>query len=118
MGKKDLIQYVEDNLVEKKEFPQFSPGDTITVRYKIREGNKERIQAFRGTVLQIKGDGINKNFTVRKVSGNIGIERIFPITSPVIESIKVNKRGSVRRSRIFFLRGRTGKSARIKEKRV
>jgi len=118
MGKKDLIQYVEDNMVEKNEVPKFSPGDTITVRYKIREGNKERIQAFRGIVLQIKGDGVNKNFTVRKVTSGIGIERIFPITSPIIEDIKVNKRGSVRRARIFFLRGRTGKAARIKEKRV
>ncbi|MCF8307627.1 MAG: 50S ribosomal protein L19 [Bacteroidales bacterium] len=118
MGKKDLIQYVEDNFVEEHDFPKFSPGDTITVRYKIREGNKERIQAFRGTVLQIRGDGVNKNFTIRKVSSGIGIERIFPMTSPFIVSIQVNKKGAVRRSRIFFLRGRTGKSARIKEKRV
>ncbi len=101
----------------KKELPEFSSGDTITVYYKIREGNKERIQQFQGTVLQRKGSGSTATFTVRKISSGIGVERIFPISSPFIENIVLNKRGKVRRARIFYLRGRQGKSARIKEHR-
>ncbi len=100
------------------DYPAFKAGDTITVHYKIREGNKERIQQFRGVVLQRRGSGNSETFTVRKLSGNIGVERIFPIASPFIEKIDVNKVGHVRRSRIFYLRGRTGKKARIQEKRV
>ena len=116
MGKTELMQYVE-NLVERKEFPSFKAGDTITVHYKIREGNKERIQQFQGVVLQRSGSGATETFTVRKISSGVGVERIFPIVSPFIERIDVNKHGVVRRARIFYLRGLTGKKARIKEKR-
>jgi large subunit ribosomal protein L19 len=116
MSKQDLLQYVEDK-VEAKELPNFKAGDTITVKYKIREGGKERIQNFQGVVLQRRGGGSTETFTVRKISGNIGVERIFPIRSPFIDEIVVNKRGVVRRARIFYLRGLRGKKARIKEKR-
>ena len=116
MGKTELMQYVE-NLVERKEFPSFKAGDTITVHYKIREGNKERIQQFQGVVLQRSGSGVTETFTVRKISSGVGVERIFPVVSPFIERIDVNKHGVVRRARIFYLRGLTGKKARIKEKR-
>jgi len=116
MGKNEIMQYVE-NLVERKEFPEFKAGDTITVHYKIREGNKERIQQFQGVVLQIAGTGITRTFTVRKISSGVGVERIFPFTSPFIEQIDVNKYGVVRRARIFYLRNLTGKKARIKERR-
>ncbi len=115
--KKDLIQYVEDNFVETKEFPKFKAGDTITVSYRIVEGSKERIQQFQGVVLQITGSGVTRTFTVRKISGGIGVERIFPFASPFISEIAINKRGVVRRARIFYLRNLTGKKARIKEKR-
>ncbi|MFO8000361.1 MAG: 50S ribosomal protein L19 [Marinilabilia sp.] len=114
----DLMKVAEDAFKNEVNIPEFSAGDTISVHYKIREGNKERIQVFRGTVLQIKGSGNNKRFTVRKVSNNTGIERIFPIDSPFIDKIDVNRRGKVRRKRIYYLRGLTGKKARIKEKRV
>jgi len=116
MSKKDLLQYVEDQ-VEVKELPSFSAGDTITVKYKIREGNKERMQNYQGVVLQRRGGGSTETFTVRKISGNVGVERIFPVRSPFIEEITVNKKGEVRRARIFYLRGLRGKKARIKEKR-
>ena len=116
MSKKDLLQFVE-NQTEVKDLPSFKAGDTITVKYKIKEGNKERIQNFQGVVLQRRGEGTTETFTVRKISGNIGVERIFPIASPFIEEITVNKRGVVRRARIFYLRGLRGKKARIKEKR-
>lgn len=115
--KNQLVQYVEDNFVEKKDYPKFKAGDTITVAYKIIEGSKERIQHFQGVVLQIAGQGATKDFTIRKISGGIGVERIFPFNSPRITGITINKRGLVRRSRIFYLRGLTGKKARIKEKR-
>jgi large subunit ribosomal protein L19 len=117
MGKSELLQYVEDTYIAKQEFPKFRPGDTITVDYKIREGNKERVQSFRGIVLQINGEGANKTFTVRKISSGIGVERIIPFASPFIDKITVNKLGVVRRAKIFYLRGRTGKAARIKERR-
>lgn len=97
--------------------PSFSSGDTIAVSYKIKEGNKERIQQFQGVVIQRRGTGLTETFTVRKMSGNVGVERIFPISSPFLDSIKVMKEGSVRRARIFYFRERTGKSARIREKR-
>ncbi|MCQ2269916.1 MAG: 50S ribosomal protein L19 [Bacteroidales bacterium] len=115
--KQDLIQYVEDNFVTTKEFPKFKAGDTITVSYRIVEGSKERVQQFQGVVLQIAGCGVTKTFTVRKISGGVGVERIFPFATPFISDIVVNKHGVVRRSRIFYLRNLTGKKARIKEKR-
>ena len=102
---------------EKKNFPDFKAGDTITVTYKIKEENKERLQKFRGIVIQKRGAGISKTFTVRKMSNGIGVERIFPFNSPFIDSIELNKVGKVRRARIFYLRGLTGKKARIKEKK-
>jgi large subunit ribosomal protein L19 len=115
----DLIKIARDAFGnEKKELPAFSAGDTVTVNYKIREGNKERIQSYRGVVIQIKGMDETKTFTVRKMSGNVGVERIFPMASPFIDGIEINKRGSVRRKRLYFLRKLTGKKARIKEKRV
>lgn len=103
---------------EPKSFPEFKSGDTITVSYKIKEGNKERIQQYRGVVIQIKGTAPNKMITVRKMSGNIGVERIFPLNSPFIDSIVVNKYGKVRRARIYYLRKLTGKRANIKERIV
>jgi len=118
MGKTELMQYVDD-LVERKEFPNFKAGDTITVHYKIREGNKERIQQFQGVVLQrVGGNDTTATFTVRKIASGVGVERIFPFVSPFIEKIDINKRGVVRRARIFYLRDLRGKKARIKEKRV
>lgn len=113
----DFIKELESELVESNNFPEFKSGDTISVTYKIKEGNKERPQTFQGVVLQRKGSGATETFTIRKMSGNVGVERIFPVNSPFIEEIKVNKRGSVRRARIFYFRERTGKAARIKEKR-
>ncbi len=113
----DLLKVAENEFAIKNEFPNFSAGDTITVHYKIKEGNKERIQQYRGVVLQRRGSGIKETFTVRKMSGNIGVERIFPIGSPFIDKIEINKNGRVRRARIFYLRGLTGKKARIQEKR-
>ncbi|HOE05691.1 MAG TPA: 50S ribosomal protein L19 [Bacteroidales bacterium] len=113
----ELMKVVQQELSETREFPKFKAGDTVTVHYKIREGNKERIQQFRGVVLQRKGHGATATFTVRKMSGSFGVERIFPITSPFIDQIELNKQGMVRRSRIFYLRGLTGKKSRIKEKR-
>ena len=112
--KNALIQFVEDQ-VQVKDFPQFKSGDTITVTYKIVEGNKERLQKFQGVVLQRAGEGNRATFTVRKISNNIGVERIFPIADPMIESIELNKEGAVRRARIYYLRGLRGKKARIKE---
>lgn len=117
MSKKDLISLVESQ-VEIAEMPDFKAGDTITITYKIKEGTKERLQKFTGVVLQRKGHGPSATFTVRKISNNIGVERIFPVSSPFIDNVVVNKRGVVRRARIFYLRGLRGKKARIKEKRV
>jgi len=116
----DLIQIAEQAFANDKVagFPEFKAGDTITVTYKIKEGDKERLQKFRGVVIQIKGaDPFTKTFTVRKVSGGIGVERIFPFQSPFIDSIEVNKVGKVRRARIYYLRNLSGKKARIKEKK-
>lgn len=112
----DAIKFVEQDINGTFDYPDFKAGDNVAVSYKIREGNKERIQVFQGTVIQRRGSGLKETFTVRKVSGGMGVERIFPMSSPFIESIKVNKSGSVRRARIFYLRERTGKSARIKER--
>lgn len=114
----DLVKYVQDKFVERKDLPEFSAGDTITVFYQIREGEKTRTQFFRGVVLQRKGSGATETFTIRKMSGNVGVERIFPINAPSIEKIEMNKKGKVRRARIFYQRERTGKSARIKENRM
>jgi len=113
----DLIKLVEGKNASDKELTKFNTGDTITVHYRIKEGNKERIQQFKGVVLQKKGEGITKTFTVRKMAGTFGIERIFPMESPFIDKIDVNKHGKVRRARIYYLRDLTGKKARIKEKR-
>jgi large subunit ribosomal protein L19 len=114
----DLLKTAEKAFVKEASYPDFKAGDTITVHYKIKEGNKERIQQFRGVVLQRRGSGITETFTVRKLSGNIGVERIFPLSSPFIDQIDINKSGHVRRARIFYLRGLTGKKARIQEKRI
>ena len=113
----DIIRELQNELTEIKNFPKFGACDTVIVSYKIKEGNKERIQQYQGVVLQRRGNGATETFTVRKMSGNIGVERIFPIASPFIDEIVVTKKGSVRRARIFYFRERTGKSARIKEKR-
>ncbi len=112
-----LVKFVEEQFVEKKELPSFSSGDTITVYYEIREGDKTRTQFFKGVVLQRRGSGSTETFTIRKMSGSVGVERIFPINSPSIQKIEVNKRGKVRRARIFYFRNLTGKKAKIKEKR-
>ncbi|HNW75603.1 MAG TPA: 50S ribosomal protein L19 [Bacteroidales bacterium] len=118
MNPTEIMKFVSEELVTVKEFPKFKAGDTITVHYKIKEGNKERIQTYQGVVLQRSGAGTSETFTVRKISGNVGVERIFPISSPFIEKIEVNKRGVVRRARIFYLRNLQGKKARIKEQRM
>jgi len=110
-----LVKFVENEFVTKKEFPAFKSGDTITVFYEIREGEKVRTQFFKGVVIQIKGSGLTKTFTIRKMSGTIGIERIFPVNLPSIQKIEINKKGKVRRSRIFYFRKLRGKKARIKE---
>ena len=114
----DLIKIAEQAFASGIELPKFRSGDTISVHYKIREGNKERIQIFKGVVIQIKGMGDNKRFTVRKMSNNVGVERIFPMNSPFIEKVEVNRYGKVRRARIYYMRSLTGKKARIKEKRM
>ncbi|MCM8570677.1 50S ribosomal protein L19 [Gramella jeungdoensis] len=110
-----LVKYVQDEFVNKKDLPQFSAGDTITVYYEIKEGQKTRTQFFRGTVIQKRGTGASQTFTIRKMSGTVGVERIFPVNLPAIQKIEVNKRGKVRRKRIFYFRGLTGKKARIQE---
>ena len=114
----DLIKVAEQAFDQEKNFPLFKSGDTVTVGYRIKEGNKERIQEFRGDVIKITGSEDKKRFTVRKISGNVGVERIFPMDSPFIESIAINKRGKVRRAKLYYLRKLTGKKARIKERRV
>ncbi len=113
----NLINIAEQEFAVQQEYPGFKAGDTVTVHYKIKEGDKERIQMFRGVVIQRRGEGTTATFTVRKISGGVGVERIFPEFSPFIDKIEVNKHGRVRRARIYYLRGLTGKKARIKEKR-
>ena len=110
-----LINLTQEKYIEKKEFPDFSAGDTITVYYEIREGEKVRTQFFRGVVIQIKGKGLSKSFTIRKMSGTVGVERIFPLNLPTIQKIEINKKGQVRRSRIYYFKELRGKKARIKE---
>ncbi len=111
------VKYIQEQLIEKKEVPSFKAGDNITVNYKIIEGSKERIQSFKGDVVKRQGSGMTQLFTVRKISNGIGVERSFPLYSPNIESIEVHKVGRVRRAKLFYLRERSGKSARIAEKR-
>jgi len=106
------------NSSRKKEFPKFDAGDTLTVYYQIREGEKVRTQFFKGVVIQIKGQGLSKTFTIRKMSGTVGVERIFPLNLPTLEKIEVNKKGKVRRSRIYYFKQLRGKKARIKEARM
>jgi large subunit ribosomal protein L19 len=112
-----LVKFVQDEFVPKKDFPEFSAGDTITVYYEIKEGSKTRTQFFRGVVIQRRGSGSTETFTIRKMSGSIGVERIFPVNLPALQKVEINKRGQVRRARIFYFRGLTGKKARIKEQR-
>jgi large subunit ribosomal protein L19 len=112
------IAFVHEQLTTPQQAPKFKAGDNVTVNYKIIEGNKERIQSFKGDVIKRQGQGATATFTVRKVSDGVGVERTFPVNSPNIESITLNKTGKVRRAKLYFLRSRSGKSARIKEKRV
>lgn len=112
------MKYVENNLIPRPQFPDFRAGDTVIVSYRIVEGEKERIQDFQGVVIQKRGHGTTGTFTVRKISGGVAVERIFPKNSPFIAGVEVVKRGKVRRARLFYLREAKGKAARIKEKRV
>jgi large subunit ribosomal protein L19 len=114
----NAIDYVHEQMSAKKDFPKFKAGDNVTVNYKIIEGNKERIQSFKGDVIKKQGTGHTASFTVRKISDGIGVERVFPFYSPNIESIILNKTGNVRRAKLFYQRKRSGKSARIREKRM
>ena len=114
---RDLSLIFANEFVAVKEFPQFSAGDTITEYYEIKEGDKTRTQFFRGVVIQRRGSGATETFTIRKMSGTVGVERIFPVNMPALQKVEVNKRGKVRRARIFYFRGLTGKKARIKEVR-
>ncbi|MBO7160990.1 MAG: 50S ribosomal protein L19 [Paludibacteraceae bacterium] len=114
----DLLKIAEAAFASGKEMPTFKSGDTVTVSYKIIEGNKERIQQYRGVVIKIAGHGNKKRFTVRKISENVGVERIFPFDSPFIEKVEVNKIGRVRRAKLYYLRALTGKKARIKEQKA
>jgi large subunit ribosomal protein L19 len=111
------VKFVHEQLTAKKEYPAFKAGDNITVNYKMVEGGKERIQSFRGDVIKSQGNGATASFTVRKISDGVGVERLFPFLSPNIDSIVLNKSGKVRRAKLYYLRERSGKSARIKEKR-
>ncbi|MEE9373327.1 MAG: 50S ribosomal protein L19 [Saprospiraceae bacterium] len=112
----DAIKFVQDTMMEGKSLPKFKAGDNISVSYRIVEGDKERIQIYKGDVIQIKGKDKTKTFTVRKISGNVGVERIFPLSSPNIVDLVVHKKGRVRRARLFYLRELIGKKAKIKEK--
>ena len=114
----DLVNFVQNEFTSKKDFPEFGAGDTLTVYYQIREGEKVRTQFFKGVVIQIKGQGMSKTFTIRKMSGTVGVERIFPINLPTLEKIEVNKKGKVRQSRIYYFKNLRGKKARIKEARL
>jgi len=113
----NLVNFVQNEFVTKNEVPDFAAGDTITVYYEIREGKKTRTQFFKGVVIQRRGSGSSETFTIRKMSGTIGVERIFPVNLPAIQKIEVNKKGKVRRARIYYFRNLTGKKAQIKENR-
>ena len=113
----NLVDFVNNEFVAKKDFPEFNSGDTITVYYEIKEGEKTRTQFFKGVVIQRRGSGATETFTIRKMSGSVGVERIFPVNMPALQKIEVNQRGKVRRARIFYFRELTGKKAKIKEKR-
>ncbi len=114
----DAIAFVHEQMTGQKSFPQFKAGDNVTVNYRIIEGTKERIQSFKGDVIKRQGRGATQSFTVRKISNGVGVERLFPLYSPNIESIELNKVGRVRRAKLYYLRDRSGKSARIKEKKM
>lgn len=114
-GKNKIIQDIENEQL-KKDLPEFSPGDTVVVQVKVQEGNRTRLQAYEGVVIAKRNRGINSSFTVRKISNGVGVERVFQTHSPLIDSIKVKRRGDVRQAKLYYLRGRTGKAARIKEK--
>ncbi len=116
MNKNKIIQMIENEQMSKQ-LPDFGPGDTVTVQVKIKEGDRERLQAFEGIVIGRRNRGLNSSFTVRKISYGEGVERVFPLYSPRIDSIVVVRRGDVRRAKLYYLRGRTGKAARITEKR-
>lgn len=113
----NAVAFVHEQMTSNKEFPKFKAGDNVTVNYKIVEGNKERIQSFKGDVIKRQGQGATQTFTVRKISDGVGVERLFPLFSPNIDSIILHKEGRVRRAKLFYLRERSGKSARIKEKK-
>ncbi|MCP4883278.1 MAG: 50S ribosomal protein L19 [Flavobacteriales bacterium] len=113
----NLVDFVQSEFVTKNEMPEFAAGDTITVYFEIKEGKKTRTQFFRGVVIQRRGSGASETFTIRKMSGTIGVERIFPVNLPAIQKIEINKKGKVRRARIYYFRNLTGKKAQIKEKR-
>ncbi len=112
------MKFVQDEFITKKDFPEFGAGDTITVYYEIKEGEKTRTQFFKGVVIQRRGTGSTETFTIRKMSGSVGVERIFPINLPALQKIEINKKGAVRRARIFYFRELTGKKAKIKDKRM
>ena len=114
-GKNKIIQDIENEQL-KKDLPEFNPGDTVVVQVKVQEGNRTRLQAYEGVVIAKRNRGINSSFTVRKISNGVGVERVFQTHSPLIDSIKVKRRGDVRQAKLYYLRGRTGKAARIKEK--
>ncbi len=113
----DLMKFVQDEVANKNDFPKFGAGDTITVYYEIKEGEKTRTQFFKGVVIQRKGSGNTETFTIRKMSGSVGVERIFPVNLPALQKVEVNQRGKVRRARIYYFRELTGKKAKIKERR-
>lgn len=112
----NLIEMLEKEQLEDKKFPEFNPGDTVVVNVKVKEGNRERLQAFEGVVIAKRNRGWNSSFTVRKISHGEGVERVFPVFSPLVDSVSVKRRGDVRRAKLYYLRGLTGKEARIKEK--
>lgn len=114
-GKHPLVQAVENSQL-KTNLPTFAPGDTVVVDVKVKEGDRERLQKYEGIVIAIKNRGLNSAFTVRKISNGVGVERVFQTHSPVIASIEVKRKGAVRRAKLYYLRDRTGKSARIREK--
>ena len=114
----DLIKQISSEITELKDWPNFGSGDTLTVTYKIKEGTKERLQSFRGTVIQRRGSGTTETFTIRKISNGVGVERIFPFHSPIIDKIEVIKEGKVRRAKLYYLRNRKGKAAKVKVKQI